>query len=209
MPIALNIGAEFGFFAVISLLIAHLGPKVIGAHAAATNIDSLAFILPLSVARALTILVAQAEDRGESKTARRICLTGFKIVFRPTLVVSALKVLLRHDLAGLFSAEPEITRLAADLFLFATALGCVDCLQIACSGALRGFQDVKVPLLIQIVAFWVIAFPIAYSLALTDYWGSAWGVKGFWLGMIIAASCASIGLLARRHHVAARVVASG
>ncbi len=209
VPIALNIGAEFGFFAVIPLLIAHLGPTVIGAHAVAINIDSLAFMVPLSIAQALTILVAQAEGRGDSETARRICLTGFKIVFLLALVLSALKVLLRHDLAGLFSAEPEITRLAADLFLFAAVLGCVDCLQIACSGALRGFQDVKVPLLIQVVAFWVIAFPIAYSLALTDYWGSAWGVKGFWLGMIIAASCASIGLLARWYYVAARVVARG
>ena len=136
----------------------------------------------------------------------RICLSGFKIVIFLAFVLSALKVILRHNLAGLFSTEPEITLLAADLFLFAAALGCINCLQIACSGALRGFQDVKVLLLIQITAFWVIAFPIAYSLALTDYWGTAWGVKGFWMGMIIAASCASIGLFARWNYTTSKDV---
>ena len=42
IPIALNIAAEFSFFAIIPMMIAHLGSDILGAHAVAINIDSLA-----------------------------------------------------------------------------------------------------------------------------------------------------------------------
>ena len=46
VPIALNIAAEMSFFAIIPLMVAHLGANVVGAHAIAINIDSLAFMVP-------------------------------------------------------------------------------------------------------------------------------------------------------------------
>ena len=197
IPISLNIAAEIGFFAAIPLLIAHLGSDVVGAHAIAINIDSMLFMVPLGVAQALTIKVALAEGAGDPKLARRYCLVGFKLVFMLGLLMAVLKITLREDLVRLFSPDPAIQAVAANLFLFAALLGCVDCLQMLASGALRGYKDVRLPLLIQVIAFWGIAFPIAYSLALTDFWGEPLGVYGFWLGMIIGAGCAGIGLITR------------
>jgi MATE family multidrug resistance protein len=109
-------------------------------------------------------------------------------------------------LANLFSANSEVQLLAANLFLFAAALGIFDCLQMACSGALRGYKDTKVPLVIQITAFWIIAFPIAYSLALTNYWGEPLGVYGFWIGTVIAASIAAASLLVRWNTVSRKAI---
>ena len=120
------------------------------------------------------------------------------------LTTAVLKVTLREDLAALFSADPNVQLIAANLFLFAAVLGSVDSLQMTASGALRGYKDVRIPLLIQVVAFWVIAFPIAYSLALTDIWGEPMGVYGFWVGTIIGASCAGIGLMTRWNIVSRR-----
>jgi MATE family multidrug resistance protein len=204
VPIALNIAAEIMFFAIIPLMIAHLGSDVVGAHAIAINIDSLAFMVPLGVASALTIKVAMAEGAGDPKLARRFCIVGYKMVFILGLTTAALKITLREDLAALFSADPNVQLIAANLFLFAAVLGSVDSLQMTASGALRGYKDVRIPLLIQVVAFWVIAFPIAYSLALTDIWGEPMGVYGFWVGTVIGASCAGIGLMTRWNIVSRR-----
>jgi MATE family multidrug resistance protein len=135
--------------------------------------------------------------RGEPLEARQICLTGFKLIFVFALILGSLKILLRHDFAQLFSPEPEVQIIAASLFFFSAALGCFDSMQMASSGALRGYKDAKVPLIIQIIAFWVIAFPIAYSLALTDLWGEPIGVYGFWIGLVIAACLASLMMLYR------------
>ena len=197
IPISLNIAAEIGFFAAIPLFIAHLGSDVVGAHAIAINIDSLAYMVPLGVAQALTIKVALAEGAGDPKLARRYCLVGFKMVFLLALLMAILKITLREDLARLFSPDPNVQAIAANLFLFAALLGSVDCLQIVASGALRGYKDVRLPLLIQVIAFWGVAFPVAYSLALTDLWGESLGVYGFWVGTVIGAGSAAIGLITR------------
>lgn len=197
VPIALNIAAEMSFFAIIPLMVAHLGANVVGAHAIAINIDSLAFMVPLGMAQALTIKVAHAEGAKDPRFARQVCLVGFKLVFMLALVMAAIKISLRSDFAAAFSADPGVQAIAINLFFFAAVLGCIDCLQMCASGALRGFKDVRLPLLIQVTAFWGIAFPIAYSLALTDFWGEPLGIYGFWSGMIIGATCAGIGLLTR------------
>jgi len=197
IPIALNIAAEFSFFAVIPFMIAHLGSEMLAAHAITTNIDSLAFMVPLGIAQALTIKIAHAQGGGNPHEARMICLVGFKLVLMLALITSSLKVLLRNDIASLFSADPGVQIIAANLFFFAATLGLVDCLQMACSGALRGYKDARIPLVIQVIAFWVIAFPIAYSIALTDFWGPPLGIYGFWIGTVIAASIAATCLIYR------------
>jgi MATE family multidrug resistance protein len=197
IPIALMIAAEIGFFAIIPMMIAHLGANVLGAHAITNNLDSLAYMIPLGLGQALTIKVSHSMGRGEPLEARQICLTGFKLIFVFALILGSLKILLRHDFAQLFSPEPEVQIIAASLFFFSAALGCFDSMQMASSGALRGYEDAKVPLIIQIIAFWVIAFPIAYSLALTDLWGEPIGVYGFWIGLVIAACLASLMMLYR------------
>ena len=197
IPIALNIAAEFSFFAVIPFMIAHLGSEMLAAHAITINIDSLAFMVPLGIAQALTIKIAHAQGGGNPHEARMICLVGFKLVLMLALITSSLKVLLRNDIASLFSADPGVQIIAANLFFFAATLGLVDCLQMACSGALRGYKDARIPLVIQVIAFWEIAFPIAYSIALTDFWGPPLGIYGFWIGTVIAASIAATCLIYR------------
>lgn len=206
IPIALMIAAEVGFFAIIPMMIAHLGANVLGAHAITNNLDSLAYMIPLGLGQALTIKVAHAQGRKDPREARQICLTGFKLVFALALILGSLKILLRHDFAQIFSPEPDVQIIAASLFFFSAALGCFDSLQMAASGALRGYKDARVPLFIQIVAFWVIAFPIAYSLALTDFWGEPIGVYGFWIGLVIAASLASLMMLYRWNFVSKKAI---
>jgi MATE family multidrug resistance protein len=197
IPISLTIAAEVGFFAIIPMLIAHLGANVLGAHAITNNLDSLAYMVPLGVGQALTIMVSHAQGRLDPVAARKICITGFKLVFLLAMLLGSIKILLRYDFAEMFSPEAEVQIIAASLFFFSAALGCFDSLQMSCSGALRGYKDARGPLIIQVIAFWVIAFPIAYSLALTDYWGEPMGVFGFWAGLIIASSIASQAMLYR------------
>jgi len=206
IPIALMIAAEVGFFAIIPMLIAHLGANVLGAHAITNNIDSLAYMIPLGLGQALTIKVSHAIGRGDPMGARQICLTGFKLVFLLAMALGSMKILLRHDLAEMFSPDANVQVIAASLFFFSAALGCFDSMQMACSGALRGYKDARVPLIIQIIAFWVVAFPIAYSLALTDIWGEPMGVFGFWVGLVIAACLASIMMLYRWNLVSSRAI---
>ena len=123
IPISLNLLAEFGFFAIIPILIAHLGANIVAAHAITINIDALAFMIPLGIAQALTILVSQRLGSLDARDARVICITGFKLVFVFALTLSLLKILLRFKFAELFSNDEQVQLIAVNLFIFSAVLG--------------------------------------------------------------------------------------
>ena len=104
-------------------MIAHLGSDVVAAHAIAINIDSLAFMIPLGVASALTIKVAMAEGAGDAKLARRFCIVGYKLALILGLSTAALKIILREDLTQLFSADPNVQFIATNLVLVCRGAG--------------------------------------------------------------------------------------
>jgi MATE family multidrug resistance protein len=165
-------------------------------------------MVPLGLSHALSIKVAHALGAGQPKRARQIAITGFKLVWMLAETISLAKLALHEEIPRWFSDDRATQAIAANLFLFAALLGAIDCLQIAASGALRGYKDTRIPLLMQIIAFWVIAFPISYTLGLTDLWGGAIGVYGFWVGMIVAVVIASVLLLSRWNLLSKRFIAS-
>lgn len=58
----------------------------------------------------------------------------------------------------------EVIAIAAKLLLVAAVFQISDGIQVVVLGALRGLQDVKVPMYITFVAYWVVGFPISYYL---------------------------------------------
>lgn len=62
-----------------------------------------------------------------------------------------------------------------------------DGVQIGAAGALRGYKDTRIPMLINTFAYWMLAFPLAYVAAVT--WALPpnyiWG--GFVIGLSVAA----------------------
>ena len=72
----------------------------------------------------------------------------------------------------------------------------VDAIQIWAGQTLRGFEDTKVPMMIQITAYWGIGFPLGYSLAVTSFWGEPYGIYGFWVGFLggVFIGCCLLGI---------------
>jgi MATE family multidrug resistance protein len=76
-------------------------------------------------------------------------------------------VLTRHQLTALYTDDTTVQALAADLLLFAAAYQIVDALQVGAAGSLRGLQDTHGPMVLTMVAYWVVAMPLGYTLGLT------------------------------------------
>ncbi len=60
-------------------------------------------------------------------------------------------------------------------------------------------------MLIQIIAYWIIGFPLGYSLGATQYWGENYGIYGFWTGFLAGIMVAA-GLLSSRLYLRTRRV---
>jgi MATE family multidrug resistance protein len=80
----------------------------------------------------------------------------------------------------------EIIAITSKL-LIAAIFQISDGIQVVVLGALRGLQDVKIPMYITFVAYWVIGFPISYYLGV-------YGLKavGIWIGLLAGLTAAAI-----------------
>ncbi|MBX9806163.1 MAG: MATE family efflux transporter [Flavobacteriaceae bacterium] len=87
----------------------------------------------------------------------------------------------------------EIIVIASKLLLVAAVFQISDGIQVVVLGALRGLQDVKIPMYITFVAYWVVGFPISYYLGKHTNLGAT----GIWIGLLAGLSAAALFLYIR------------
>jgi MATE family multidrug resistance protein len=104
-------------------------------------------------------------------------------------------------LPTLYTSDVEVIGIAASMLVFAALFQISDGMQAAAAGALRGIQDVQVPMLIALFSYWGVMIPSCYLLGFT----AGLGLKGIWIGFIIGLSVAAVSLLARFWWIVKRV----
>ena len=82
-------------------------------------------------------------------------------------------------IARAFVSDPPVIAIAAQLLVIAAIFQLVDGVQVVGAGLLRGLHDTKVPMWINLVAYWVIALPLGSWLA----FGRGEGAAGMWVGL--------------------------
>jgi MATE family multidrug resistance protein len=187
VPIAVTITAEAGLFNAVSILMGTLGPDITAAHQIAINFASTMFMVPLALNSAITVRVGYALGRGDLEYAR--FAGGFGVfVCALFMACSATFLLLFRDaVVSIYTQDVAVKGIAISLLLMAAIFQVADGIQIGAAGALRGYKDTRVPMAINIFAYWVIAFPLAYMAAVTYKLppNFIWG--GFVAGLTVAA----------------------
>ncbi len=202
LPIAGSLLAEGGLFSAAGLLIGTLGATQIAAHQIALNYAAFMFMAPLSMHSATTVHTGHALGRGDAPAARRAGLVGIWLC-GAMMAVSALGIVAgRFGIAALYTPDSAVRALAASLLLLAAAFQISDGLQVGAMGALRGFRDARVPLLICVLAYCGIGFPLAYWLGVKLGWGPA----GVWWGLIAGLTACAVALNLRFRAISARAV---
>ena len=87
----------------------------------------------------------------------------------------------RDLLPTLYIEDPGVVGIASSLLVIAALFQIGDGAQVVCASALRGMQDVKVPSVFILIAYWVIALPLGYYLAFRTEVGAV----GIWWGLCI------------------------
>ena len=191
LPLGLALFVECSIFALIALFLARLGSTVVAAHQIALNFTSLLYMLPYSLATALTVRTGFAIGRRRVRRLARIVRTGLGLALAGSTLTCLCIVIFREQIAALYTAEPAVRVLAASLLVYAAFFQPVDALQVNCSGILRGCRDTRVPLVFMLVAYWGIGLPLGYGLGMAGWGGMAPGPQGFWIGLIVALAAAA------------------
>jgi len=193
MPIALTITAEAGLFSAVSILMGTRGAHITAAHQIALNFAATMFMIPLALSSATTIRIGHALGAGISQAARFSGLTGISLCGVCMAFTAVFLLVFRNAVVSLYTNDPAVQAIAISLLLMAAIFQIGDGVQIGAAGALRGYKDTRVPMVINIFAYWFLAFPLAYLAAVTYRLAPQF----IWAGFVLGLSAAAILLTAR------------
>ncbi|MCE8035621.1 MAG: MATE family efflux transporter [Halomonas sp.] len=210
VPIGVAIFVEVTLFTLISLFIASLGEVTVAAHQVALNYTSILFMLPLALSMALTVRVGNTLGQSKPERARLVAWNGVLVSVLIALLNSTLLWFTAEPVMALYTHDTAVQRLALSLVLLAMLYQVSDSLQVNLAGALRGYKDTRIIMVITLFAYWAVGLGGGHWLGtrgLAD-WGGPLGVHGYWIGLIAGLTVAAI-LLGVRLRRKARGVANG
>ena len=207
LPTGLTIFFEVSLFSVIALLLGPFGAIIVAGHQVALNFTGLLFMLPLSLAIAVTIRVGHARGRNDKAAANYTIGTALRLTVVTATLMASLILLFRHQVPFIYSSDMAVHAVTTSLLFFAALYQIPDALQVTANGALRGFEDTTVPMMLTLVAYWGVGLPVGFILARTDWVVPMMGAAGFWIGLIAGLSSAAVLLgLRLRHRLAQPLV---
>ena len=192
LPIGVSIFAEASIFSIIALLIGGLGANIVAGHQIALNFSSMVFMLPYSLGMATTVRVGQTLGAGRQADASFAAWVAMGTALLLACVSASYMTLLREPIARIYTADAQVVAIASSLIIYAAIFQFSDAIQVTAAGALRGYQDTRMAMLITLASYWGVGLPVGYSLGLTDMLGAAQGPAGLWQGLIVGLTCAAL-----------------
>lgn len=193
LPIALTLVNEVGMFSAVGLLMGSLGVVEVAAHQIAINFAGMMFMIPLGISAATTIRVGHALGEQRPLDARFRGLAGISLAGMCMFATASIMLLFPDYIVSIYSDDADVGRMAVGLLFMAAIFQLSDGIQVSAAGALRGVKDTLFPLLVSIVAYWLIGLPFSYYLGISQQFGP----QGLWMGLVASLTLAAVWLVWR------------
>jgi len=201
VPMGLQYLAEGGALAVAGVMIGLLGATALAANQIVFSVASVLYMLPLGMAGAVGIRIAQVLGAGEAWRVQPIGLTAMGLVTVWTVLFTTVLVVAGGEIAGAFVEDRAVVAVATAMFLAVGVMQVFDGIQSVSLGALRALLDNRWPTAVTLTAYWLLALPFGWLLAIPLGFGAA----GFWAGFAFGLAVAALLLLTRFLRTGARL----
>lgn len=188
VPIGVSSTMEVTMFAVVSLLMGSLGTVAVAGHQIAINFSSMTFMVPFGLSTAITTRVGNAAGKNSIKDARFRGYTGIGLATTFMCFAALLMLTIPQWITTIYTDNAAVQHVAVNLLYMAAIFQISDGLQVSSYGALRGLKDTKFPMIVNLIAYWIIGVPLGYYLGIIH----GVGPKGLWIGLIAGLSVAAI-----------------
>lgn len=205
-PVAMQISAEYGVFALATALIARLDALSLAAHQIALNVASVTFMVPLGVSSAGAVRVGQAVGRRDPAGA---VVSGWTAMLMGAAFMACAGIclfLFPEGVLRVFTTDRSVFALGVSLLYLAAAFQFFDGIQVTAGGVLRGIGDTRTPMFSNLVGHWLLGLPVGSALC----FGLGWQAVGIWVGLSLGLVSVAIALLStwrRRTHRMDAIVA--
>jgi MATE family multidrug resistance protein len=210
-PSAMQMLFEVTLFTAAIWLSGSIGKTSQAANQIALTLATTTFMFAMGLNVAAMIRVSNQKGLNDYKHLIVVARSIFLLAIILEIIFAILFVALHQFLPHLFldmrntsqaTDNAEVIAIAAQLLLVAAVFQISDGIQVVVLGALRGLQDVKIPMYITFVAYWIIGFPISFYLGLYTELKAA----GIWIGLLAGLTAAAIFLYIRFERLTKKLV---
>jgi MATE family multidrug resistance protein len=201
VPAAGQIVLEVGAWNLATLSAGWLTPAALATHQIALNYASLTYMVPLGISAAAAVSVGHAVGAGDGARARRAGWLALGLSTSFMLLAAVVFLVAPGPLIALYTRDPQVMAVGPSLLGLAAAFQIFDGIQTVSTGALRGLGETRVPMLANLVGYWVLGLPLGLSLCFLLHWG----IYGLWIGLLLALFVIAATLLARWQRDSARL----
>lgn len=199
-PAAGQIVLEVGAWNLATLSAGWLTPVALATHQIALNYASVTYMVPLGVSAAAAVSVGHAVGAGDRAKARRAGWLALGLGTSFMLMAAVVFLVAPRPLIALYTTDPQVLAVGPTLLWVAAAFQIFDGIQTVSTGALRGLGETRVPMIANLVGYWIMGLPLGFVLCFV----LRQGIFGLWLGLTLALVVIACTLLHRWHRDSVR-----
>lgn len=194
-------GFQFSFeiaaFLVAALMVGSFGKEELVAHGIAMHFTSITYMFGSGIGGAAMIRVSSFYAKKDFTNLRLANKASFIIVWVVMGGMALIFFALNKALPTNFTQDIRIIGLASILLLIAGLFQLFDGMQVTSISILRGLEDYKIPTIITLVAYWIVAIPLAYLFAFTFKMEAI----GVWIALCIGLVLIGVSLFLRINYL--------
>jgi len=190
LPVSLQNITFIIIYWFIIQIVHHYGDVAGAAMGLGNRMESASFLIAFGFSMAAATMVGQNLGAGKPERAAKCAWGTMKIVILETAIVSILFISIPEAIAGLFSSDPEVIKIAADYLIILGLSQVFMGIEIILEGAFSGAGDTMPPMIVSIPGS-IARLPLAYYFCFVlDI-----GINGVWWSLTITSLVKAVVLL--------------
>lgn len=188
LPSGLQLVFEVTAFGFSAIMVGWIGKDALAAHQIALNISAVTYMIYTGISAAAAIRVGTFFGREDQVNQRRAGFTSMGLAMITIIISGVLIIAFRDLLPLLYTSDLNVLNITSSIFIIVALYQVGDGLQVVGLGALRGLTDVKIPTIVTLISYWLIALTLGYVMAFKF----EYGIYGVWIGLLAGLSIAGV-----------------
>ncbi len=202
-PLSIQSLTEITAFSFSTIMVGWLGATTLAGHQIAQSLSGLSFMIALGIGSAATIRVSHQFGEGKYEDAGMAGTASIHLSMAMMGTAAIIFLLLRNFIPTLYTSDRDVTDIAANLLIMVGIYQIFDALQLASMASLRALADVKVPMYLSAISYYLVCIPLGYICGFI----LGMGVYGVWAGLAAGLLFAGILFSIRFKRLINRIIA--
>lgn len=187
-PLSIQSLTEICAFSLSTIMVGWLGATTLAGHQVAQSLSTLSFMIAIGIGAATTIRVSHQYGGGHYKDAKMAATASMHLSMLLMGTAGLLFVIFRNYIPFIYTTDKEVVSITANILILVAIYQIFDALQLSSLASLRALADVKVPMIMSFISYFLVCLPLGYVFGFVlDF-----GVYGVWTGLMLGLFFAAV-----------------